>query len=132
MSDEITLVLPAQEDFHQIAHLVTGGLGARLELTYEQLEDLQLALEALLACREDDGDISIGIAVDDSRAVEATYERALATLDQPHSENPPIVTAASEQGAQATVWWSPLSRQNMAENKIELNRSRKIPFIGYA
>ena len=67
MSDEITLVLPAQEDFHQIARLVVGGLAARLELTYEQLEDLQVALEALLACRDDDGDISIGIAVDDSR-----------------------------------------------------------------
>lgn len=85
MSDEITLVLPAQEDFHQIAHLVTGGLGARLELTYEQLEDLQLALEALLACREDDGDISIGIAVDDSRVrttVGPFTGNALAELDE--------------------------------------------------
>ena len=38
MSDEIRLVLPAQEDFHPIAHLVVGGLGARLELTFEQLD----------------------------------------------------------------------------------------------
>jgi anti-sigma regulatory factor (Ser/Thr protein kinase) len=67
VSDEITLVLPAQEDFHHIAHLVVGGLGARLELTYEQLEDLQVALEALLGCRDDEGDISVGIAVDDDR-----------------------------------------------------------------
>jgi hypothetical protein len=67
VTDQITLVLPAQEDFHRIAHLVVGGLGARLELTYEQLEDLQVALEALLACRDDDGEISVGIAVDDSR-----------------------------------------------------------------
>ena len=84
MSDEITLVLPAQEDFHHIAHLVTGGLGARLELTYEQLEDLQVALEALLACRDDDGDISIGIAVDDSRVrttVGPFTDRAIAELD---------------------------------------------------
>jgi anti-sigma regulatory factor (Ser/Thr protein kinase) len=67
VSDQITLVLPAQEDFHHIAHLVVGGLGARLELTYEQLEDLQVALEALLSCRDDDGTISVGIAVDDDR-----------------------------------------------------------------
>jgi anti-sigma regulatory factor (Ser/Thr protein kinase) len=67
VTDEITLVLPAQEDFHHIAHLVIGGLGARLELTYEQLEDLQVALEALLACRDNDGEISIGIAVEGSR-----------------------------------------------------------------
>lgn len=85
MSDEITLVLPAQEDFHHIAHLVTGGLGARLELTYEQLEDLQVALEALLACRDDDGDISIGIAVDDSRVrttVGPFGDSELAELDE--------------------------------------------------
>ena len=41
MTDEIKLILPAQEDFHPVAHLVVGGLAARLELTYEQLEDLQ-------------------------------------------------------------------------------------------
>ena len=84
MSDEIRLVLPAQEDFHHIAHLVTGGLGARLELTYEQLEDLQVALEALLACRDDDGDISVGIAVDVSRVrttVGPFTDSAIAELD---------------------------------------------------
>jgi hypothetical protein len=85
VSDEITLVLPAQEDFHHIAHLVTGGLGARLELTYEQLEDLQVALEALLACRDDDGEISIGIAVDESRVrttVGPFTDGAIAELDE--------------------------------------------------
>jgi len=63
VSDEITLVLPAQEDFHHIAHLVVGGLGARLELTYEQLEDLQLAVEALLGCRDDEGEITVTVTV---------------------------------------------------------------------
>jgi anti-sigma regulatory factor (Ser/Thr protein kinase) len=85
VSDQITLVLPAQEDFHHIAHLVTGGLGARLELTYEQLEDLQVALEALLACRDDDGDISVGIAVEDSRVrttVGPFTDDAIAELDE--------------------------------------------------
>jgi len=85
VSDEITLVLPAQEDFHHIAHLVTGGLGARLELTYEQLEDLQVALEALLARRDDDGEISIGIAVDDScvrTTVGPFTDDAIAELDE--------------------------------------------------
>jgi len=63
LSDDIQLVLPAQEDFHHIAHLVVGGLAARLELTFEQLEDLQLAVESLLACREDDGEITVGVTV---------------------------------------------------------------------
>lgn len=46
---------------------MVGGLGARLELTYEQLEDLQVALEALLGCRDDDEAISVSIAVGESR-----------------------------------------------------------------
>ena len=64
MSDEIRLVLPAQEDFHHIARLVVGGLAARLELTYEQLEDLEVALDALLRCRDDEGDLSIALTVE--------------------------------------------------------------------
>ena len=35
-------------DFQSVAHLVLGGLAARLNLTLENLEDLQLALTALL------------------------------------------------------------------------------------
>ena len=64
MTDEITLVFPAQEDFHPVAHLVVGGLAARLELTYEQLEDLQIAVDALLGCRSDGGDVSVVVAVE--------------------------------------------------------------------
>jgi anti-sigma regulatory factor (Ser/Thr protein kinase) len=64
LTDEIKLVLPAQEDFHPVAHLVVGGLGARLELTYEQLEDLQVAVEALLGCRDDDGEVSVIVTVE--------------------------------------------------------------------
>lgn len=88
MSDEITLVLPAQEDFHRIARLVLGGLGARLELTYEQLEDLQVALEALLVCREDDGDICVGITIgDDSVLTRIGPFRADALASLEHDGN---------------------------------------------
>ena len=84
MSDEIRLVLPAQEDFHPIAHLVVGGLGARLELTFEQLEDLQVAVDALLGCRDDDGDVSVSVTVE-SDAIHATVgpfaRQQLAELD---------------------------------------------------
>ena len=69
MSDEITLVLPAQEDFHRVAHLVLGGLGARLDLTYEDLDDLQTALDSLLGCRDDDGEIRVAIEVADGTIV---------------------------------------------------------------
>ena len=65
MSDEIRLVLPAEQDFRGIAHLVLGGVGARHALTLEQLEDLQVALEALLGCRDDDGEIVVSVYVED-------------------------------------------------------------------
>jgi anti-sigma regulatory factor (Ser/Thr protein kinase) len=71
VTDEIRLVLPAEEDFRHIAHLVVGGLGVRLDLTYDRLEDLQVALEALLGCRDDDGEIVVTINADD-RAVRAS------------------------------------------------------------
>jgi anti-sigma regulatory factor (Ser/Thr protein kinase) len=66
LSDEIRLVLPAEEDFRHIAHLVVGGLGVRLDLTYDHLEDLQVALEALLACRDDDGEIVVTVNAEES------------------------------------------------------------------
>ena len=71
MSDEITLVLPAQEDFRPIVHLVVGGLAVRLDLTVDALEDLQIALDALLARRDDDGDVNVRVAFDE-RSMRAT------------------------------------------------------------
>ena len=65
MSDEITLVVPAQEDFRPIVHLVVGGLAVRLNLTMDALEDLQVALDALLSRRDDDGDVNVGIVFDE-------------------------------------------------------------------
>ena len=65
MSDEIRLTLPAQEDFRHVAHLVVGGLAARRDVTFEDLEDLQVAFDALLGCRDDEGEISIMLCVED-------------------------------------------------------------------
>lgn len=48
MTDEITLTIPRERDFHRVAHLVLGGLAVRLDLTIENLEDLQLALDTVL------------------------------------------------------------------------------------
>jgi anti-sigma regulatory factor (Ser/Thr protein kinase) len=64
VSDEITLVVPAQEDFRRIVHLVVGGLAVRLDLTMDALEDLQVALDALLARRDDEGDVVVRVAFD--------------------------------------------------------------------
>ena len=64
-TDEIQLVIPAEEDFRPIAHLVTGGLAARLDVTYEDLDDLQVGIEALLALRDDVGEVVVSLSADD-------------------------------------------------------------------
>jgi len=49
MTDEITLTIPRLRAAHGVAHLVLGGVATRLELTLEMLEDLELAIDAVLA-----------------------------------------------------------------------------------
>jgi hypothetical protein len=48
--DTITLRLPPDPELLGVALLVVGGLGVRLNLTIESLEDLELAVESLLGC----------------------------------------------------------------------------------
>ena len=65
MSDEIRLTLPRESDFYGVAHLVMGGLAVRLNLTYEELEDLELALENLLEHDEGQGEITLSVRLHD-------------------------------------------------------------------
>ena len=84
MTDEVTLTLPAQEDFRHVAHLVVGGLGARRDMTYDELEDLQVAFDAILGCREDDDDVVVTMSIEDGvvRASVGPFgEAALEQLD---------------------------------------------------
>jgi hypothetical protein len=61
-SDEITLTLPRDREFHRVAHLVLGGLALRLELTIETLEDLQLALSAILDRAKSEGEVTVRLS----------------------------------------------------------------------
>ena len=64
-TDEIRLVIPAEEDFRPIAHLVTGGLAMRLDVTYDDLDDLQVGIEALLTLRDDADELVVSLSADD-------------------------------------------------------------------
>jgi hypothetical protein len=62
--DRITLTIPRDPDFHRVAHLVLGGLAVRLDLTIETLEDVQIALEAILERTDPKlGDITVEMAL---------------------------------------------------------------------
>jgi len=90
MTDEITLVVPAQEDFRPVVHLVIGGLAVRLDLTIDALEDLQVALDALLARRDDDGDVTVRVRIDEN-AIRATVgPLPLAVLDDLERDSPEL------------------------------------------
>ena len=66
IADEICLTLPADDAFHGVAHLVLGGLAARLNLTFENLEDLELALDSLLERPSDGREVTLRVLVADS------------------------------------------------------------------
>jgi hypothetical protein len=61
--DEIRLTLPRERPFHRIAHLVLGGLAVRLDLTFDTLEDMQVALGELLERYEGDSDLELVLRV---------------------------------------------------------------------
>lgn len=48
-AETISLTLPADPRYATVARIVVGGVAARLNLSYETLDDLQLAVETLLA-----------------------------------------------------------------------------------
>ena len=64
MTDEIVLTMPRDRRFFDVAHLVVGGLAIRLNLTVDNLADLQLALAGLLPRGDTDGDVTVTLRLD--------------------------------------------------------------------
>lgn len=57
--ERVTLVLPREAGFASVADLVLAGLGARLDLTLDVIDDLQLALENVLGVQDGDRDVTV-------------------------------------------------------------------------
>jgi hypothetical protein len=85
--DEITLTLPREPGYHRVAHLVLGGLAVRLNLTIENLEDLELALDAILS-RTDPaaGDITVRMSPRDGELQATIGPLAANLLDEVERE----------------------------------------------
>ena len=67
--DRIRLSVPSSPEFHGTLRLVVGGIGARSQLGYEQVNELQLAVESLVAHRNASGDAVVVQAGVDDRGV---------------------------------------------------------------
>ena len=64
--DEFTIHIPRERPFSAVADLVVGGIAARHDVTLDVLDDLQLALDALLEHDDaDDGEVGIVLRVAD-------------------------------------------------------------------
>jgi hypothetical protein len=84
IADEICLTLPADDAFHSVAHLVLGGLAARLSLTFENLEDLELALDSLLERPSDGREVTVRVLVEDTelRMIVGPFTSVRAELEE--------------------------------------------------
>jgi len=71
MSDRISLTIPSHTRYTGVAALVLGGIGSRFDLSYERMDDLQLAVLSVL---ESGGDGEFVVEVD------AAAERVSVTL----------------------------------------------------
>ena len=82
--DEIQLTLPADDAFHHVAHLVLGGLAVRLNVSFESLEDLELALDALLERAQAAEGVTLRVRVLDGelRTVVGPFTSVRAELEQ--------------------------------------------------
>jgi anti-sigma regulatory factor (Ser/Thr protein kinase) len=84
IADEICLSLPADDAFHSVAHLVLGGLAARLNLTFENLEDLELALDALLERPNDGREVTFRVLIEEGelRMIVGPFTSVRAELEE--------------------------------------------------
>jgi hypothetical protein len=82
--DEIRLTLPADDAFHGVAHLVLGGLAVRLNLTFENLEDLELALDSLLERTSAGDQVTLRVLVGDGelRTIVGPFSSLRADFEQ--------------------------------------------------
>jgi hypothetical protein len=69
VTDTIEITIPSEERFRPVSTLVLGGIGSRLDLPYERMDDLQLAVLSLLdAVDGDEATITVE-AVEDELSV---------------------------------------------------------------
>jgi len=62
-ADRIVLTIPHDEGFENVAQLVLAGVAARLNFTYEVVDDLGTALETLLERRGKEADLTVQLEV---------------------------------------------------------------------
>jgi hypothetical protein len=84
------LTLPADDAFHRVAHLVLGGLASRHDLTVDTLDDLTLALDAVLdryGDLEETVTVRVTIAEDEIRTEIGAFHNAEISTELSHQSD---------------------------------------------
>jgi hypothetical protein len=88
--ERIELITPVEQSWHPVVRLVLGGIADRLNLSFEDLDDLQLAVERLLVEAGPQENVKISVEVLDHglrTRVGPLRERAIAlALQGPESQ----------------------------------------------
>ena len=89
MSDTVALSFPRDSRYYAVARLVVGGMAAPLEMSYDALDDLQLAISSLLDHEDlaldgdgEAGDVRLRLEVDEHQLVAALGSFASGSLDR--------------------------------------------------
>jgi hypothetical protein len=64
-SERIDLDAPLAEDFQPVVRLIIGGIAERVDFAFEEIDDLQLAVERLLAEAGSTGTVHLAFEVGD-------------------------------------------------------------------
>lgn len=64
VTDKISITVPTGDRFRSVPALVLGGIGSRLDLPYERMDDLQLAVLSLLESVDGD-EATLDVAAED-------------------------------------------------------------------
>jgi anti-sigma regulatory factor (Ser/Thr protein kinase) len=65
--ERIDLEAPLSGDFQAVVRLIVGGIAERVDFAFEEIDDLQLAVERLLAEAGNTGTVCLSFEVGDGR-----------------------------------------------------------------
>jgi anti-sigma regulatory factor (Ser/Thr protein kinase) len=95
LTERIELEAPLSRDFQAVIRLIIGGIAERVDFAFEEIDDLQLAVERLLAEAGQAGSVGLSFEVGEARIrtrVGPLPERALAEALRDGETRPGVLT----------------------------------------
>jgi anti-sigma regulatory factor (Ser/Thr protein kinase) len=95
LNQRIELEAPLSGDFQAVIRLIIGGIAERVDFAFEEIDDLQLAVERLLAEAGQVGSVALSFEVAEARIrtrVGPLPERALAEALRDGEPRPGVLT----------------------------------------